>query len=364
VPDSDRYWVISSGREFGPTDLAGLAQWVREGRLLGDTLLRKNDAAPAAASSLSELAGILPGTVVPEPYSAIPGRCANHPEAAESTRCAACRKPLCPNCVVDLEGRLLCGPCKAQAVRQMERGSAAVFGTAPTDLVVALPSEFGVWEFITLGWKVMAPHWLTLSSMFLLTTILTSLLSIPEIVRNFQMMGELLKGRQPQPQPFDILVILNLVQTLVNLLITGALYVGISRTVLGVISGKRPSLGMLFGGFDRFGGGILTCLVGGILMYLGCVCCLAPGILLLLMWLLTFFVMAESPRDFWQCMMESARLTKGYRWYILLLLVVFFLIFFLSLFACYVGVFVAQALFFTTFALVYRFLQAKQGPAA
>ena len=151
---------------------------------------------------------------------------------------------------------------------------------------------------------------------------------------------------------------------LLNLFLVGAMIVGISRATLGMLSGKRPAVGMLFGGFDRFGQGILAYLILSILTGLGCCCCVVPGILLVLMWIFTFLVMAESPRDFWQCMTESARLTKGYRWQIFLLLLVFIPISLLGFCACYVGDFFVQALMCTTLALVYRFLQAKQGPAA
>ena len=48
--------------------------------------------------------------------------CVNHPQAAEVAQCAQCAKPLCQNCVVALEGRPLCGPCKQLVVRKVERG--------------------------------------------------------------------------------------------------------------------------------------------------------------------------------------------------------------------------------------------------
>ena len=51
--------------------------------------------------------------------------CANHPDAPEAARCAGCANPFCANCLVVLEGRSLCGACKAQAVRQVERGETA-----------------------------------------------------------------------------------------------------------------------------------------------------------------------------------------------------------------------------------------------
>ena len=44
----DQYFVVGpDGAEYGPTDLPGLMQWVREGRVLAQTLIRKGGAAPA-----------------------------------------------------------------------------------------------------------------------------------------------------------------------------------------------------------------------------------------------------------------------------------------------------------------------------
>jgi len=48
--------------------------------------------------------------------------CINHPEVPEATQCHRCRRPVCGDCFVVLEGQPLCGECKGQVVRQVERG--------------------------------------------------------------------------------------------------------------------------------------------------------------------------------------------------------------------------------------------------
>lgn len=48
--------------------------------------------------------------------------CANHPEVAEAAACGKCGKRFCMNCLVSLEGAMLCGPCKNVAARKVERG--------------------------------------------------------------------------------------------------------------------------------------------------------------------------------------------------------------------------------------------------
>jgi hypothetical protein len=50
--------------------------------------------------------------------------CVNHAAVAEVAKCAQCSTPLCADCVVVIDGRPLCGRCKTQVVRLVERGEA------------------------------------------------------------------------------------------------------------------------------------------------------------------------------------------------------------------------------------------------
>src|SRR5437870_4129198 len=100
----DQYFVVGpDGAEYGPIDLPGLTQWVREGRVLAQTMIRKGSAEPVAAASLPELAAIF---VTPPPVPA----------------------PQIP----------------------------------PTVTTVPLPEEFRAWDFIMKAWQVVQPHWLPL----------------------------------------------------------------------------------------------------------------------------------------------------------------------------------------------------------
>jgi hypothetical protein len=48
--------------------------------------------------------------------------CVNHLDVPEVTHCHRCRRPVCADCYVVLEGQPLCGDCKGRVVRQVERG--------------------------------------------------------------------------------------------------------------------------------------------------------------------------------------------------------------------------------------------------
>jgi uncharacterized membrane protein len=149
----------------------------------------------------------------------------------------------------------------------------------------------------------------------------------------------------------------------VQFVIGGPIMVGIWRATLGVVAGRKPDVGMMFQGFDRFLDAFLAYLVVGILTVLGLICLIVPGIILAIMWLFTLPVLAESNLGFWEAMRESARLTEGYRWRLFLLLLAFIPVTLLGALVCCVGVFISFAVNFIALALAYRFLQEKKRAA-
>ena len=258
----DQYFVLApDGREYGPVDLAGLLQWLREGRILKSTLIRKNDTDPVPAETLPELAA----EISPPPRPAIP----------------------------------------------------------PFVTSVALPAEFRSWEFIGQAWELVKPHWLPLAAMCVIAFLIGCV-------------------------PCAMFVI------------GGAIYVGVSRAVLGLVAGKPPTVGMMFEGFDRFGQAFLANLVVGLLVGIGTLFFIVPGIILGIMWMFVNLVLAETDLDFWPAMEYSANLTAGYRWELFCLLLACLVVYVLGMLACGVGVVVAVPVIVTAIALAYRFLQARQ----
>jgi len=262
----DQYLVIGpDGKEFGPIDLTGLQQWIREGRVLKQTRVRKNGGAAVAAESLPEVAEIF----APPPASSTP----------------------------------------------------------PIATTVPILSEFKSWEFITQAWELVKPHWIPLGVMFL---IIGAFGAIPYV------------------------------GACISFIIGSTLMVGVNRAVLGLLAGRPPQIEMMFGGFDRFGQAFAAALVIGILVPIGLLFLIVPGIYIALMWSMTNLVIAETQQDFWTAMQTSAALTKGYRWEIFCLCLALIPIYVLGLLVCCIGVVIAQAIATVAFALVYRFLQARQ----
>jgi uncharacterized membrane protein len=127
-----------------------------------------------------------------------------------------------------------------------------------------------------------------------------------------------------------------------------------------MIDGRRPTVGMMFEGFDRFGDAFLAYLVRSILLVIGFALLVVPGIILSLMWVFTFPVIGESSLGFWEAMRRSAVLTEGYRWRLFLLALACVPVLLLGLIALCVGIFVALPVCMTAFGLAYRFLQARK----
>jgi hypothetical protein len=47
--------------------------------------------------------------------------CINHPQVPAAQPCDQCRRPFCANCLVELQGRQICGACKETVLRDMQR---------------------------------------------------------------------------------------------------------------------------------------------------------------------------------------------------------------------------------------------------
>jgi uncharacterized membrane protein len=274
----EQYFVVAAdGKEYGPADLETLRQWVREGRVVHGTHIRKVGGGVLYAGKMAELADLFPPR---DSQAAVPGQ-APPPQPLPSS--------------------------------------------------VALPDEFRVWEFIGRGWDVVKPHWLVFAGMFF---VLGAIEGVPYL------------------------------GPLASFIIGGALMVGVWRAILGAIGGRKPDIGMMFQGFDRFGDAFLAQLIKGILVFLGFLCLIVPGIILSIMWMFTLPVIGETSLGFWEAMRESARLTEGYRWRLFLLLLASLLVLLLGLLVFCVGVLVAVPVICAALGLAYRFLQAKKGGAA
>lgn len=242
------------------------------------------------------------------------------PAAAATLRQWARDRRVIPTTLVRREGA---APVEARTLPEL----AGMFDAPLPPPATAVPAgEFRVWGFISQAWDLVRPHWFVLGAMFF---IMTAIWSAPYV------------------------------GVIAGFLVFGAVMIGIWRCVLGMLAGRRPEIGMMFEGFNRLLDGFLATLVMWVLIALGYVFLIVPGVILTILWLFTYPILAEQRMDFWEAMRASAELTRGYRWRLFLLGLASIIIALLGLLVFFVGLFVAEAVILTAYALAYRFLKEQ-----
>ena len=101
---------------------------------------------------------------------------------------------------------------------------------------------------------------------------------------------------------------------LLALLLSGPFYVGISAYILGVVRKKDPDWELLLQGFEKPIQAALAFLMVLGWLILGTLLFIVPGVLWLLSYSQTFFILAEHPEfSAGQAMRESKRLMANHR---------------------------------------------------
>jgi uncharacterized membrane protein len=100
----------------------------------------------------------------------------------------------------------------------------------------------------------------------------------------------------------------------------------------------------LFSGFNDFGQSLGLTLVMWILLAIGYICCILPGIYLGVAWWFAFFALSDRLGDFWNVMEMNRQAVTTHWWSALLFLIVIHLIAYAGLLACIIGVLVTAPL--------------------
>ncbi len=148
--------------------------------------------------------------------------------------------------------------------------------------------------------------------------------------------------------------------------IIGILHGGLYAMFLKLIRGQKADFNDAFAGFNV---GLvplaLAGLVMGLLVSIGLVCCILPGIYLVIAWSFTLPLVADKKLDFWPAMELSRKVATKHWWPLFGLAIVNCLIIFAGVVCCFVGFFVALPV--VTGALVYAYediFNPPQTPAA
>jgi hypothetical protein len=119
------------------------------------------------------------------------------------------------------------------------------------------------------------------------------------------------------------------------------LMAGLFKYFLKLIRGESAGVGDAFSGFGPVTGQlILLSLVMNILMIIGCVLCVIPGIYLAVAWLFAMPLVIDRQMNFWDAMESSRKMVNKHWFLVFAFLLVYTLLSLAGLIACCVGVFV------------------------
>jgi hypothetical protein len=137
--------------------------------------------------------------------------------------------------------------------------------------------------------------------------------------------------------------------------LTAILMGGLFRYYLKLIRKQNATIGDAFSGFSNGIGQLaLFGLVQGILVTLGFVLCVIPGIYLAVAWYFGLLLIADKGLPFWEAM-EFSRKTVSKHWFVVFgFLLVVGLLAALGLIACCIGVFVTCAVAFLAVTFAYE----------
>ena len=146
---------------------------------------------------------------------------------------------------------------------------------------------------------------------------------------------------------------------LISFIVGIVLAMGLIRASLAVLEGRQPEIGMLFQ-TEGFGPYLVGSILVGIGVFIGLFLCIVPGVILGLMWEFFGYVIIEnptiSPTD---AMRRSAEITKGYRWQLLGLTILLFLINLVGILALGVGLFFTYGISAVALAYAYKVLSGQ-----
>ena len=99
-----------------------------------------------------------------------------------------------------------------------------------------------------------------------------------------------------------------------GLLVTGPLTAGWTMLCLKVVRGQQAGINDLFAGFAKFGVCLGAYLLMAILISLGMLALVIPGIIMSVGWTLTYLVIMDRDSGAWEGMAASWDMLSGYKW--------------------------------------------------
>jgi hypothetical protein len=148
-------------------------------------------------------------------------------------------------------------------------------------------------------------------------------------------------------------------------LISGVLDGGLFVLFLKLIRHEKAEFGDAFSGFsDLFLQLFLAGLISGLLTDLGVLCCIIPGIIFGVLWMLAIPLAADRKMDFWLAMETSRKVIWRQWWSFFLLALLGIFVKFLGTLCCFVGYYIAAPVVIGALAYAYEDLFGTSTPSA
>ena len=150
----------------------------------------------------------------------------------------------------------------------------------------------------------------------------------------------------------------------VGIIFVGPLLAGMYYSIQKAINTGDVEIGDLFKGFSIFVPAMVAGLLIGLFQGIGFVLCIVPGIIVTMMYKMTYLFILDRDMDFWPAMEASRRLFFANFLPLSLLYIVEALLVTAGVLLCYVGVFFAYPLTVAMTAFAYKSLVGfeKTGP--
>jgi len=166
-----------------------------------------------------------------------------------------------------------------------------------------------------------------------------------------------LKGGLERP-PTLTSVLVSILLTILSNVVQIFIGIGHVKLLLALLRGQNASLGMLFSGGDRF----LPTLGVSILLGIGFLACIIPGIVVLLLYWPAYFLVVDQRKPVFESFSLARTITQGNELTSFLAVLLVFGIIFVGLLCLCLGVIVAQPLAVLLFPCAYLVMSGQLDP--
>jgi hypothetical protein len=214
-------------------------------------------------------------------------------------------------------------------------------------------------EWIGEGWQMFAEAWKVWVLQMLIVFLVFAIPAVPLYLMMIAMQINAEPGTPPEPPAlffplFFVLVILSM--------FAGAFFwAGLHKTALKQLRGKVISVGDLFSGGDIFLRVIGAAIAFGLLVMLGMLFCILPGLAVAGVLFFTMPLVIDRNLSVGEALSASYNATKANWFMFALFAFVVSLLASLGQFACYIGLLVSYPLYFTITAIAYRDVFGVEG---